>query len=275
MRVTNKYMELIEVEKSQTPLRIIWKNEGARDNWERVIQTLSNDIQELELISVAKDQRPCAWRTVRETELVNLSEKCRELGLMVFPVRRVGIWEGFVHFTPQPDPNRISNVYCVIAKDMRNANGFIEAHKKQDHEKQGAFLGFPSCCTNSFASNWANGFFDPMWQAHYFTMERGLKTSPYVNPLLRYIGIRGSFHIPCSFHCNYTKTVSKQRLNLLPENKKKLVLKLLSMDMEWSCLNGIGIVDTPIFKIVTGTVPTKIKYQFKVSGSFKPKYGDY
>ena len=83
-------------------------------------------------------------------------------------------------------------------------------------------------------------------------------SSIYSNPLLRYIGIRVGFHIPCSFNCNETIKIGKERMGLCKDKSIKKYLKyFLSMKMEWNCYHGIAIIKTPIFWIVYNSLPTE------------------
>jgi hypothetical protein len=66
-------------------------------------------------------------------------------------------------------------------------------------------------------------------------------------------------------HCSETKKLTKQRLSLLDKSDAELIKVLLSMPMSWSAKNGIAIIDTPIFKIITGTVVTEKEYTFKLN----------
>lgn len=259
-------MKLIKTDNIKTPMSLVWKKQEYKEQWENVINDLSAKIHDLELIAVAKDQRKAAWQTIKETEISTYSEKCRKMGLSIYPLQRVGNFEGFIHYTPQPKKGEICNVYTVITKSIKIAEEFIESFRQGDHVKQGALLGFPRCCTDGFTINWKKGYFDPVYQAYLATKRAKAEHEFLVNPLLRYIGIRGSFHIPCSLHCEATKKTSQQRLNLLDIEDYKLIVSLLNMEVKWSCLNGIAIIDTTFFKIITGTVITEKEYKFIFKG---------
>jgi len=46
---------------------------------------------------------------------------------------------------------------------------------------------------------------------------------------------------------------------------------LLSMDMEWDCRHGIAQIKTPLFWIITSSMPTEERYVVKVKGTFMPR----
>jgi hypothetical protein len=157
-------------------------------------------------------------------------------------------------------------------------------------------LGFPKCCRESFAANWKAGYFDPIWQSAIATpgalavdhadleLEIGelpepirhtsLDAHPFSNPLLRYIGLRVGFHIPHSFRCQETIAAGIERMKLAKDQGLADILgSLLSMPMRAELLHGILTVRTPLFYLITYSVPTEEKYTIEVSGDFIPKEG--
>jgi len=251
--------------------------------WSPIIRDCSELIQELELRSVAADQRLCAWRTVGVNQISDFTTKCMKLGLSVYPIKNVGSWGGgFSHKTPPAVEGKPISSYCIITKSLKNANGFRKAHNAGDHPKQGYYLGFPECCTSFFVKYWPE-YCDPIWQAsvNHDKIERtngdSFETNhdPLSIPILRYIGLRVGFHIPCSFHCDETVKLAEQRLSLCKSKRDKNIMKLLksllSMPMEWSVQHGIALVKTPIFYLRTNSIVTKEKYTIRLSGNFIPK----
>jgi hypothetical protein len=98
------------------------------------------------------------------------------------------------------------------------------------------------------------------------------KTHPYSIPIMRYIGIRVGFHIPCSFSCSDTIDIADQRLSIAQDKDLvKLLIALLSMPMTWEVYKGVAIVKTPIFYILTQSIPTTEKYEIKIDGEFIPR----
>lgn len=264
--------------------RIAWVSKKARQTWENVINDCSTLVQKLEIKSVAAKQRRCSWQTIKREMLPKFSMDCANKGLVVLPVQFVGSFEGFIHYTPPGD----CNVYCIIAQNIEDALSFQQAFLYGDHATQGEMLGFPRCCRESFARNWSQGIFDPIWQTAtrnitdvddlYKTREGvfSVKTEahPYSNPLLRYMGLRVGFHIPHSLWCEETIDSGTERLTLAEDSGSvKLLEHLLSMPMEASLFHGILTVRTPIFYLITYSVPTIEKYVISVKGRFIPKEG--
>jgi hypothetical protein len=255
-------MELIKNFSMTSYAQTSWVSAIARDKWAGVVAACNQMTQDLEILSVKHGQRPCAWRTISRQSLPDFSQQCAAMGLTVLPVQWVGSWNGFVHHTPAGD----SNVYCIIARELDDAMIYLDAFKRGDNAKQGEMLGFPKCCCEFFAVQWAAGYFDPIWQ-----MAGREAPHPHSNPMLRYIGLRIGFHIPCSFHCDETVAIAKDRLRIAPDQDLvKLLTALLSMPMSWSALHGQAVVRTPIFYLTAQTVPTLKAYRIDLPGEFMP-----
>lgn len=261
--------------------RIAWVSSEAQAAWDSVIRSCASLASELEIDSVAYNQRLCSWQTMRRELLPDFARRCAEKGLSVLPVRWVGSFEGFIHYTPEGD----SSVYCIIARKLKDAIDFQDAFNRGDHKAQGDALGFPACCGETFAENWKAGFFDPIWQSACYDYPgempeenrvRKIDAHPYSNPLLRYIGVRVGFHIPHSFNCTDTITSGSERLSLArDQGLVKLLEALLSMPMRAELLHGILTVKTPLFYVITYSIPTAEKYTIEVEGKFIPKEGTW
>lgn len=234
--------------------RISWLSAEARAAWSGKIDRISQAVQEAEISSVAQGHRPAAWRTISRADLPSFSARCEEVGLIVSPVKFVGNWEGFIHYTPPGD----ENVYCIISREVKVAREFRQAFEAGDNFTQGRLLGFPECCYKAFSQFWAAGIFDPV------ALIPAEKINPYSNPVLRYIGIRFGFHIPCSFDCRKTIRAAEKRAGLLPPEILADALALLNMPVNWNARHGILQVETPLFFILTTTVPTLEKVVRKI-----------
>jgi len=260
--------------------RTVWVSNKAREAWETRIAELSQFIQELEVISVAKGQRKCAWQTIREDSLTASSKRWADMGLITLPVRRVGNWEGFAHRHVDPKPGEMANICVILSKSLDDARVYHKAHETGDNNIQGDALGFPSCCRDFFCDVWPKGYVDPIWQAALKSeiVEKNshklrIKAHPYSVGILRYIGLRVSFHIPCAFDCKPTIKVAEQRMKLAEEvepGKIDILKSLLSMPISWDCLKGIAIIRTPIFYIITSSVACIDRYVIEVEGDFIP-----
>lgn len=259
--------------------RIIWISEKAKETWSAAIERINNDIQRTELVSVAEDQRKCGTVTTSPRDIISIGERYPEL---VFePLQAVRKFEGFAHRHADPEGDKDYYIFYAYSKTVKGVKDLRRAFEKNDHVGIGKLLGFPECCGRFFETSWSAGFIDPIWQAAentYGILYRNKRTTieisnahPYSNMILRYVGVRAGFHIPCNFRCTETIEVGSQRVELLSPDLKKILDALLSMPMEWSVLHGIAEIRTPIFWIVTGSVRSKDKHTVKIHGQFLPK----
>jgi len=271
-------MELIKNLKVKPHQRLVWTSEAARKNWEAKINFISKLNSELEVASIVAGHRACAWQTVAKEEFQFFSSKILSMGLTLYPVREVARFEGFAHYHEAPKPGEPTTVCISVAKKYSDNLDMRDAYEAGDHEKQGALLGYPPCCAKFFADVWARGYFDPVWQIAMNSpkiSESGnlifADSAPFSNPLLRYVGVRVNFHIPCSFVCERSIESANRRLSLVSDRSIKQDLEaLLSMPLSWSVLHGIAEVKSPLFYILTSSVPSAEIFRVNTRGEFLP-----
>lgn len=297
-------MKLLKNINTESFTTINYVSADARSVWEPIIANCSQLVQRLELLSVAEDQRRCAWRTVSNFRIPELTKECLRLGINAYPIENIGSWgQGFTHKTKAPIEGRPTSTYCIITKKIEYAQEYHIAFDKGDHQKQGELLGFPRCCTAFFKKVWPK-YFDPVWQCAKNTYgdefenitefehdaqpmtqranERRLidiynsyGCKSLSNPILRYIGLRVGFHIPCSFNCMESIRIANFRLSICKSREEKdlaaMLTALLSMSIEWSVLHGVALIKTPIFYVRTNSMPTIEKYTIRLNGHFMPK----
>lgn len=263
-------------------LKIVWNSAQSEHEWSGIITKCAKGCYDLEIKSLVAKMRPAAWRSIHEDNLPAFTKEMSKFGLIALPIRYTGTYQGFAHRSPELKKGQPKNVYCIISADKNAAFGFREAFEANDPATQGEFLGYPKCCREAFAENWKKGYIDPIWQAAIKTIrdstgkevdgDHAMKSKavlkslhhPYSNPIWRYVGIRLSFHIPCSFNCKATTDKASEIAQLLSKSTRALLDEILSMPVEWSVLNGIGILKTPMFYVVFNSVATREKYTVKL-----------
>ena len=263
--------------------RMVWVSEEARKVWAPVIPKVSAMVSELEVLSVAKGHRPCAWQTIAEDQFPRLAAAWAEMGLVSLPILRVRSFTGFAHRHETPRPGERANVCVIVARSLKDALRFKAANASGDNDVQGELLGFPKCCRTFFSGVWAKGYYDPIWQAamntkHEVVGERHVRVQghPFANPILRYAGIRVGFHLPCAFDCQETIAVAAERMDLAKgtdPNLADILHGLLSMPMSWDVYHGIAVVRTPIFYLIVPSVPVAERHVVEVVSmpEFVPK----
>jgi len=265
--------------------RIYWTSKEAEAYWLPRVSMVTSSIDAIETMSVAEGLRECAWKTIDERTVPDLASSLGKIGLIVRPISRTGKWEGFSHYTVPPDPEKVGNVSCIISRKMSAIDEFEGAYRAGDHNTQGRLLGFPECCREAFVKNWADGLYDPVYQAAEAsgtsTGEREITVVPIwqANAALRYVGIRIGYHIACDFRCKETEAWGDRLLKVAagwagdPVRIRRWLRELLSMPMEWSVLHGIVQVKTPILYVVASSLPTAEKHVIRIMGSHWPVAG--
>lgn len=246
--------------------QLIWVSDQAQKTWKHIIDEISRMVYTLEIESVKAGHRPCAWRSVSTDSLPEFSEKLLKKNLHCLPILFTGQWQGFSHKTMPVKKGKPTNVYCIISREKKDGLIFKKAHLAGDHIKQGKLLGFPGCCTEFFQKYWTKGYIDPVYQ-----MANPDKHHIYSNPILRYIGVRIGFHIPCSFNCEETIKIAEERLTLGNPETVKLLKALLSMPMAWDCYHGVAIIKTPIFQVVIQSNAAVKRFIINLPGKFIPE----
>jgi len=279
-------MELLNL-KVKPFCRTVWVSEKARSVWASAIPQINQLVQKLEVLSVKEGHRLAAWQTIRQDRLVEIAARWADMGLVSLPIKAVRAFQGFSHYHEAPIPGDPStNVCAIVTKDPAVLVEYKKAHAAGDNVTQGRLLGFPKCCCEFFEHVWENRHYDPIWQAakrsNYKRYHKGIrshiiegvKAHPFSNPMLRYLGVRLGFHIPCSFECKDTIESGEKRFELgLAIDSELMVLlgSLLRMPMSWDCLKGIAVVRTPIFYTIVGSVPYAERRVVEVEGDFVPR----
>jgi hypothetical protein len=153
---------------------------------------------------------------------------------------------------------------------------FLDAWQSGDDLAIGHMLGFPKCCCESFQRHWK----EEGWRdltIHSFGQQ--LQTNlMYNNVLLRHIGIRGVFHLPCNVNCQESRQLGAKIIGIMmhTEGMDKLadwLQQLLVMPMEWSSLHGVAMVVTPILKTVYASDPVATKATLRLESEVYPLHG--
>lgn len=275
-------MKILKETNIEPYARLIWVSERAKKTWSEAIAQLNSFMQQMEVESVIHGHRRVSWQTIREDEFLRYAKGWAERGLYIFPVTRVRTFQGFAHKHDEPVPGEVASICVVLSKRREDALEYRRAYERGDNDTQGYLLGFPACCRRFFEKVWAQSYYDPIWQAALNSRAKKqiderkmrIKAHPYSLATLRYVGLRISFHIPCAFDCRETVKVARKRLVLArgySEEKVILLEALLRMPHSWSVLHGIAVVKTPIFYIVTSSVPSIERYEVEVEGDFIPR----
>jgi len=256
--------------------RTNWIDAEARDAWRDRLQRAAEAKFEAEWRSVLDGE------TDRKAAIIHVSNQSREKWLrrigdhdLVFrDIRYSEPYDGFAHqhhSTDKSNPQRIT--YSVIAQDedvaeeMKDAE--LNGQGKSRHRRVGELLGFPDCCLDFFGQKWLDDRrLDPMYEITCNTESaekingdptdlRVVNANAGVNTLWKYFGWSFITHIPCSWECERSAEIARNRYRIMKENgygdAADALATFLDMPFEWSGYHGLAEVQNDV---VIGTSRT-------------------
>jgi hypothetical protein len=257
-------------------LRVIWSSNEARAVWEPRIQRISNAWPEIERLAVHARIKPAALQVCSPEQLVNLTKWATSHDLVCIPLGQQGVSDGYANGARAYEPGRAWG-YRILITNLDFASIFMTLWAEQDHEGIGAALGFPQCCREFFLRNWVKeGWRDltyPMVGAH--GAKHAVSGPLECNILLRWLGVRLVSHLPCSFNCDATQAIGA-RLGLFGihsgyVSEMDWLTQMLNWPVRWSSLHGVGIVTTPVCRLVFDSTSLKSEVVIDRDGPEYPK----
>jgi len=264
--------------------RIVFYNKELKSIWKEKINRISRAHNAVEYQTVLKGYRKCATLHISPKNMESVLKRIAEDGLVWLPISKTGAYEGFSH--KHLPPSGDWNYYGVLARSMEDALEFYNASVKgikTDHTTIGKLLGYPECCINFFNEIWPN-YYDPIFQAAERTNDHRYEETnfskiiyienpyPEANQTLRYVGIRITSHLPCSFKCEETKKIGKYWIKTMEEidpEAMEWALEILSSPIVWDSYHGVVEVWTPYFIVISNTFPYMEKKRIVVLNSDK------
>ena len=224
--------------------RILWVSQQAKDLWQPRISKICNAWSGVELKSIYAGYRDAAMQV---DCWPNNPDGFVTIGLGV-QARGQNYQAG----SSKPNPGEPFSVRTVTIREEKVHN-FIRAFHNGDDKSMGLMLGYPPCCIDFFNRTWAKGLIDPTEK-----MESPQSTVvPESNGLLRWIGVRPVSHMPCSTHCIPTAIQGRRNLGMLPPDEREWAYNLLEMNIDYTTLNGVAEISTPLFKIAASSQGTR------------------
>lgn len=269
--------------------KLVWNSTEARERYEVMVNRALPLHDKAEYEMVRQGLRRCGTLHLSPHNFHSHIEKLQKDGMVWLPIQWTRNYGGFSHrHIPTTIGDSNSSCYGVMAGKLEDAEEFRRAssymaHNQTDHEVLGELLGFPKCCSSFFVDKWGSGYYDPVWHSAADTKnakvidERVIEVEGHIhtNQMMRYRGLRTTSHFPCSLDCEDSIKIGDVWLDVMrsidPTGTEDLI-ELLSMPLVWSCLHGITTVETPIFTIVTNSLPTKERWTvlYNVPGGDKP-----
>ncbi len=266
--------------------RVAWVSDKAKNVWRQRISMILQMWTMLERISILAKIRKCALITIDAEEFLSIGDWCIKNNIGFLPLtKQAAITSSYSAVGRPPEQGENFNFRVVLGQSSELLR-FRKAWGKKDDSKMGELLGYPSCCRAFFREVWNNkGWIDTTWPMACGTSGAQVSSEnlievnghPYSNILLRWLGVRAVPHLPCSFNCKATVSFGDKMLTLAEKsgyNKEVDWLReMLDWPMEWSALNGIAEIRTPVVKILTATFPNPKKVIVHRKGSVYPSEG--
>ena len=254
-------------------LRIIWASEQAREYWEPKIRSIASSWPAVERLTLIQGMRPGVLQNIRPEELPQVQNWALASNVPMVVIGLDGVTETYGNAAIQYEPGKefTYRVYFGLEPER-----FLDAWKSGDDLSIGRMLGFPDCCIKSFILHWQKeGWRDLTIHSFGQPLQRNLM---YNNVLLRHIGIRGVFHLPCSVNCEPSVQIGAQIIGIMMHTDGLMksadwLQQLLVMPMEWNSLHGVAQVITPIFKTIYASDALATKATMKLESEMYPKEG--
>jgi 2-polyprenyl-3-methyl-5-hydroxy-6-metoxy-1,4-benzoquinol methylase len=266
--------------------RYAWVSDQARALWEPRINRVTNMLLELEWRAISEGLRRCALKSIHPEQVSSLTSELAPFNIQVEPLQKIAISKNNYSASFQAPDEEKPFTYWAVLGTKENTEAFKNAYWSNDQEVIGRLLGYPECCTSFFAEVWVNqGCVDTTWQMAYATLNNQCITSsdieiPQVsrsNILLRWLGVRAVFHLPCQFDCHATQKLADKLVEVARRSgfheEVGWLIEMLRWPVEWSALHGIAEIKTPVVKISTRTDATPKRYSVRYLGDIYPEIG--
>jgi hypothetical protein len=255
-------MEIIRTQEITEPdlekefVRLNWVSKTAEELWAPIFSQCSNLFVSLEIEAVKRGLKGATIQPCAPDNLEKLSSEMMDLGLTVVPIERVGMTKNYSSSRMPVEKGRPWQ-YRVAIGDFESVREVVYGTKNGDTNVVGIALGYPQCCIDFFDKIWIR----EKWLDTSYPMSRGFEDyhewNPYCNILLRWLGIRYISHLPCNFNCVSTEKVGREYHELAYDMGYRTVadalFSILNWPVQWSGLHGIGMIETPVCRVVFRT----------------------
>lgn len=258
--------------------RYAWVSDQARECWEPRIDRIINMLQELEWRTIVAGLRRCALRSIPADQLDEVRGQLICYGIEVAPLQGTAAKSTYSSSLEPCITDTPALYWCALGKgdDLKD---IARAYREGDQSQVGDLLGYPRCCNDFFRRTWVEAsLVDTTWPmavgspSAVFTIEGAVEipTPSLCGMLLRWLGVRAVFHLPCSFECAESLRLAGLHLQMARdlhfEVECEWLQGMLRWPAEWSALHGIAEIRCPVVKVVTRTDPTPGKFVVRYPG---------
>jgi Methyltransferase domain len=260
-----------------------WANEEARVVWEPRIRKVCACLAELEWRLILEGVRACALTSVASDELEAFGEMLADHGLAVVHLDKVAVPDVYSNSLKRPREGEPFHYWCAIGR-ASDVQLFESAYLSKDDGTIGRLLGYPPCCIDFFNRVWVDeGFIDTTWPMAQNTASKRVISPTHLeiaeasscHQLLRWLGLRIAIHLPCSFDCQPSIELGDRLTQFARsqgfQQEMDWLEEMLSWPVEWTALNGIAEITTPVGTISTVTDATAETYRVSYKGAGSAK----
>ena len=253
-------------------LRTVWASEQARDYWESKITRISANWQMVERLTLLHGMRQGILQSVIPEHIPQLQAWARENDTPMVILGLEGSSGGYGNATKPYEQGKPFTYRIYLGSEP---DEFLTAWKAEDDLAIGHMLDYPVCCTKFFKKYWKDeGWRDLTYHTFDMPIQRNMV---FNNVLLRHIGIRGVFHLPCSVTCESSVRMGLQIAEVMrvtgDDRDVEWWTELLSMPMQWDSLHGVAMVTTPILKTIYASDALGEKVVLKLESDRYPRAG--
>jgi len=249
--------------------RLNWVSESARGHWEPILGKCRSLIPTLESESVKHGLRRCALIPVPMAEIETFISKTETAGMSSMELYRFFGASGYSSEATLSKPN----MAMIAIGSKLDTNRIKECSDSGDTSAIGEYLGYPACCRRFFQETWnEQRYIDTTWPMGVNTVTAQTVNGTHIqikcastnNMLLRWMGVRPVFHLPCSFDCADTSKIASELHELAKSadlaEQMNSMHEILDWPVRWSALHGIAEIETPVFRLSTKTDASSKKY---------------
>lgn len=270
---------------SSRPVRIIWASRKAKQHWGGKLVGLADALAQVQLTGLLKNNRPGLLLRVSPTQLKHREKDLKEAGYAVVPLTsridhmRIGCMD-----TNALTADLLSFDCIIYSSSLRKV--VKSAVENRDWATLFEILEYPVCC----APGHSNGDDDddapspinpfktaPFRNTRVNREEQAISPAACQIPFFPAIGLSILPFLPCRPGCdNFARYVSAVESMARDTGNSAVVKQLRELwewPMEWSVINGIHELKTPLFKMVYGTGQDGHDFSFKSEGTIWPYLG--
>ena len=266
-------------------IRLAWVSEQARTAWEVRLARIAAVVDEIEWRSVAAGLRRCALASARGSDLRDLQARLAEHGLTSKALASEQALPAGRQSAIGPWPPRSEEAQRIVIGARDDVAAFEECRVARDGDAIGKLLGEPECCRRFLSLHcFGRRCADTTWPIVATRIADGASRTVEIaegltatNVFWRALGVRAVPHLPCAFDCRSSQELADALLNVAhgldAAREIGWLHQVLSWPVEWSALNGIAEIKTPILKIMTRTDVTPGKCIVRWCGTTYPAEG--